>query len=139
MIKVQQLIQNQCFLQEAGDYLEANGYSRKAGELVTGCLYFFNGTKAVMVYGDNVDFLIHDDGEPDQRSVGYRRYMAVTSISDLDLFKWMLLFHIADVVPLKQFMKEAKREVPADVTGFMVQIFDHFRITENHNAVPLGY
>lgn len=131
--------QNPFFLVEAGEYLEANGYTRTEGEMVAGTIYFYKDGKAVMVYNDNVDFMITDDGEPDQRKPGYSRYMALTGISDLDLFKWMLLFHMADIVPLKQFIREARKEAAGNVQDVFLQIFDHFRITENHNAVPLGY
>jgi hypothetical protein len=142
MIKVQQSSTNPCFLEEAGDYLVANGYSRKDGQHLNGCIYFFNGDKAIMVYNDNVDFMVYDDGEEGQRRAGYYRYKAHTGIADLDLFKWMLLFHIADIVPMQQFIQAARKEVPEKVAALndvFVQIFDHFRITENHNAVPLGY
>jgi hypothetical protein len=139
MIKVQQTKQNECFLQEAGDYLKANGYTRSEGEYVNGCIYFTKADKSVIVHGDNVDFLIRDEGEPEQRKPSNSRYMALTGISDLDMFKWMLLFHIADIVTMQQFITQARKEVPAQVNEVFVQIFDHFRITENQNAVPIGY
>lgn len=139
MIKVQQTQQNKCFLQEAGDYLVANGYKQSEGSYVNGAMYFTKDDKSVIVYGDNVDFLIRDEGEPGQRKPSNSRYMAHTGIADLDLFKWMLLFHIADVVPMQQFISQARKEVPAQVNEVFVQIFDHFRINENHNAVPIGY
>lgn len=131
------------FLEEAGEYLEANGYLRRDGELAVNTIYFTSkkADKAVVVYNDNVDFMVFNDGEEGQQRSGYRRYMAHTGIADLDIFKWMLLFHIADVVPMKEFIKEARKEDPAGVgviNDVFVQIFDHFR-TENHNAVPVGY
>lgn len=142
MIKIKQTIENPCFLKEAGEYLEANGYTRKDGQRVSGTLYFFNGAKGVIVYNDNVDFVIHDDGEPDQRRPGYSRYMALTGISDLDMFKWMLAFHIADIVPMQHFIQAARKEVPADVAALnsvFVTIFDHFKVTDDRNAVPVNY
>lgn len=129
MLKVQQTKQNHCFLD---DKTSGTTY-------INGSIRFEKGGTAVIVYGDNVDFLTWNDGEPGQRAAGYSRYMAVTSIADLDLFKWMLLFHIADIVPLKDFIKEAQKECLDDVRGFTVQLFDHFRISENHNAVPVNY
>lgn len=139
MIKVQQTKHNQFFLQEAGEYLEANGYTTTGSSYINGSIRFEKGNTAVIVYGDNIDFLTWNDGEPGQRAAGYSRYMAVTSIADLDIFKWMLLFHIADVVHLQQFIKEARRQDPGDIDGFTVQVFDHFRVNDNHNAVPINY
>jgi hypothetical protein len=142
MTKLQNSIENPHFLQEAGEYLEANGYIKKEGSLVNGTIYFFKGDKGVVVYNDNVDFVIYDDGEPDQRRSGYTRYMQVTGISDLDLFKWMLLFHITDIVPMSQFIGRARKELSGDVAalnGVFVQLFDHFRVGENHNSVPVNY
>lgn len=141
MTKVQQSTTNPCFPEEAGEYLEANGYLRSEGDLVANTIYFTakKGDKAVVVYNDNVDFMVYDDGEEGQRRAHYSRYMAHTGIADLDIFKWMLLFHIADVVPMQQFIKEARKVEPAGVNEVFVQIFDHFRISENHNAVPIGY
>lgn len=139
MLKVQQTKRNQCFLEEAGEYLKANGYKITGNAYINGSIRFEKGDTAVIVYGDNVDFLAWDDGEPGQRGEGYSRYMALTSIADLDLFKWMLLFHIADIVPLKDFIKEAQKECLDDVQGFTVQLFDHFRVNANHDAVPINY
>ncbi len=133
MIKVQQTKQNACFLEAAGDYLVSNGYTRSAASHINGSIRFIKGDTLVIVYGDNVDFLTSDAGEPDQRNAHFSRFMALTGISELDLFKWMLMFHIADIVPMQQFIKEAKKEEPADVTGFIVQIFDHFK------AEPISY
>lgn len=130
---------NPHFLEEAGDYLVAAGYKPSDGQQLNNALYFFNGSKAVVVYHDHVDFMIYDEGGEGQRRAGYHPYMQFTGIDALDMFRWMLLFHIADVVPLRQFIKDVKKEEPADITGFMVQIFDHFRATEDHNAVPVNY
>lgn len=142
MLKVQQTKQNACFLQEAGDYLVSNGYKKSEGSYVNGATYFIKGDKSVIVYGDNVDFLIRDEGEPDQRRPSNSRYMALTGISELDLFKWMLLFHIGDIVPMQQFIKEVKKQDPAGVkalNGVFVTIFDHFRAVDNHGGVPINY
>lgn len=142
MTKVQNSnMQSPFFNIEAGDYLEANGYLRRDGDLVPNTIYFTakKGDKALVVYNDNVDFMVYDDGEEGQRLPGYSRYMAHTGIADLDIFKCMLLFHIADVVPMQQFIKEAKKVEPTGVNEVFVQIFDHFRITDNHNSVPVCY
>jgi len=139
MTKVQNKIENPNFLKEAGEYLVANGYSNKKNVLT---LYFYKGDKGVIIYNDKVDFIVYDDGERDQCKPGYSRYMAFTGISDLDIFKWMLLFHIADIVPMQQFIQAAKKEVPGDVKtmgGWIVQIFDHFQVTGDHNALPVNY
>jgi hypothetical protein len=140
MLKVQQTITNNpCFLEEAGGYLVANGFARAERSHLNGNISFTKGDLRIIVYGDNVDFLTSDAGEPDQRNAHYSRYMAHTGIGDLDLFKWMLLFHIANVVPLKRFIEEARKVDLAGVEGFTVQIFDHFGVTDNHNAVPVNY
>lgn len=142
MIKVQQVQHNPCFSKEAGDYLVANGYTRRDGQHITGTIYFFKGDKGLIVYGDNVDFLVRDEGEPDQRNAHNSRYMALTGISDLDMFKWMLVFHIADIVPMQQFIQAARKEVPGEVPALhniFKTAFDHFKVTDNHNAVPVNY
>jgi hypothetical protein len=134
MLKVQQTKRNQCFLEAAGDYLVANGYKKHESSYINGSIRFEKGDTAVIVYGDNVDFLTWNNGEAGQHKGGYSRFMAVTSIASLDIFKWMLLFHIADVVPLAQFIKEARKE-ETTAGGFTVKLYDHFRV----NAVPINY
>lgn len=108
--KLQKENQNPCFLEEAGEYLEANGYKRSEGSSLPGATYFFKKELGVVVYGDNADFIIYDEGEPDQRRECYRRYMCITDIARLDIFKWMLLFHISDTVPLQDFIKSIPAE-----------------------------
>ena len=127
---------NPHFLEEAGDYLVATGYKRMDGQTT---LTFSNGNKAVMILGDNADFMIYDDGEDGQRRARFHRYMQFSGIDGLDMFKWMLLFHITDIVPMQQFVQKEKKEAPADVTGFMVQINEYFRIGDNKDAVPINY
>lgn len=135
MTKVKNNSTNPHFLREAGDYLVANGYTRTDGELVTNTLYFYNGQRAVVVYNDHVDFMIYHDEEKGQRRAGYHQYHSFTSIGDLDLFKWMLLFHITEVVPMEQFMPREKREVSEGGPGFLLQVFEHFRT----DKVPVNY
>jgi hypothetical protein len=119
---------NPFFLNEAGDYLEANGYTRKEGELVTGYTYFFKNGKGVVIYNDNVDFMIHHDEEHGQRKAGYSRYMQLSGIADLNIFKWMLLFHIADIVPLKEFIRETRAaQITADL---FTDVLQHFTTSE---------
>lgn len=130
---------NPFFLEAAGEYLEANGYKRSDGELVNNAIYFFDGKQAVVVYNDHVDFMTYDNGEPGQRREGYSKYMSFAGIADLDIFKWMLLLHVADIVPLKQFVKEVRKESPTDVVGFVNQMLGHFRVAEDRNAVPINY
>lgn len=107
--------QNPHFCTQAADYLQANGFQMSDGNnvpdflRVNHTLYFFqNGNdKCLVIYGDNADFMIYDEGEPDQRASGYKRYMSLTGIISLSLFDWMLMFHIADLVRLNDFFAGA--------------------------------
>lgn len=116
--------QNHCFLEEAGDYLEANGYQRSEGKLVDNALYFLKDGNGVVIYGDNVDFMVSTEEEPGQRRAGFVRHMALAGIAGLDIFKWMLLFHVTDTVPLQGFIKTAtKGKAQVDMLG---ELASHF-------------
>jgi hypothetical protein len=133
---------NPFFLEEAGEYLEENGYTRGHGKIVSDTIYFFNGKHAVVIYDDRVEFQIYDDGETEQRRAGYSKYMSFAGIGDLDLSKWMLLLHIADIVPMKDFISTEKKEAAvssSQLNDVFVQIFDRFGIANNRNAVLINH
>lgn len=131
---------NPLFVEEAGEYLIANGYIASDGVLNPNTTYYFKQGKGVVVFGDKVEFILHHDEEPMQRLEGYQRYMSFEGISELMIFDWMLLFHIADIVPLKQFIKGVIKEgVNVTADEILGPLFKHFRVTENREAVPENY
>lgn len=130
---------NPHFLQDAADYLVANGYTMEEGRIATDAVMFLKGDLAVAVYGDNADFLRINPKE--ERSRGqFTRVHAFTGIDGLEIFEWMLLFHVTSTVPLKQFIRQVKKESSGQIHPLFQEIFErHFRIGTNHDAVPLNY
>lgn len=141
MAKVSIQIKNPNFCADAAEYLIKNGYEMKEGSMVNNALYFFKDGKAVVVYGDNVDFMLHDAGEPEQRQQGYKRTMAITSISELSLFDWMLMFHVAQIITLRDFIKLCvKSGVRNSTEELFRDMLTHFQIVENsHKSLPICY
>lgn len=117
-------VTNPFFLEEAGEYLEANGYERTEHSFFSNVIFFRRGDRGIAVMGDNVDFLVFDEGEPEQRNAHFARCHSFTGISDLDLQKWIFLFHIADIVPLKEFVKQVRKE--PDGEKQVEDLFAHF-------------
>ena len=117
---------------EAGQYLIANGFShsRMFGR-TSNTHYFHKGDIGVVFYGDSADFVI-------KSANGLKRKMSLTCISSLNLFDWMLMFHVAKVVPLKSFIRSSAN-AGKDVHGAMTQLFEHFRVMDNHESVTVDY
>lgn len=131
---------NPLFVEEAGDYLIANGYIASDGVLNPNTTYYFKQGKGVVVFGDKVEFLLHHDEEPMQRLEGYQRYMSFEGISELEIFDWMLLLHIADIVPLRQFIKGVIKEgVNVTADEILGPLFKHFKVTDDREAVIENY
>lgn len=101
---------NTHFCWEAAEYLEVNGFKMSEGDLIKETLYFVKGDKAVVIYNDNADFLIHHGEEPEQRAKGFSRHMSITGISHMTLLDWIFQLHVGDMVPLQQFIKGVIRE-----------------------------
>jgi hypothetical protein len=122
---------NPDFPPEVGDYLAAHGYRRM--NCRNGLIQFYKGDKAIMVWQDSIDFLQQDNAGT------YKRYRSVSGIGDLSEFDWTMVLHVGGAVTLKELVRKVKKEMPEEVPGFMVTIYDHFRITDDHNAVPVNY
>ncbi|MDE3249421.1 MAG: hypothetical protein KGO82_12215 [Bacteroidota bacterium] len=95
---------------------------------------------SIIVHHDNLTVLVQVDAEPGQRMPQNKVVKALTGISDLKLFDWILLFHAFRIIRLKpittKVMKEGVSFNPAEA---LESIFKHFRVTEDHNAVPTSY
>lgn len=131
---------NPCFCEDAGDYLEANGFIRADQKIINDAIYFFKDGVGVVIYGDNADFMLQHEAEPGQRNSEYKRFAAYTGISALKIFEWMLLLHISGIIPIKSFlhnvMKEGVQFGPKDL---LQDLFSYFQVTDNIDALPLGY
>lgn len=129
-------------LEEVSDYLEANGFRRADGsDRNSHTTYFYKDDMLVVIKGDNIDFLLRHDEEPEQRTGGYSSIFQLCGISSIEtLFDFMLLFHITKAVPLHSFIKGAmKQGVAFRKDDFMDSIMKHFKVTDDHNAIPLNY
>lgn len=113
----QKEIFNPNFLETAGSYLEANGFTKKYGSYNENSIFFLKGDNGVIITNNTAEFKVYYDGEPDQQKAGYVKFMSLTGIGDLDLFKWMWLFHIAGLVPIKDFLKLVPQEDVVDFTN----------------------
>lgn len=111
-------------LVEVAEYLQANGFVASATKIPSKTFFFQKGNRLVVIMNDNVDFMIRNsNGQLDQQS-------AFVGISTLDLFGWMLLLHIANAVPLREFIGRAKAE-QCDVTEALASIFKSIAINQS--------
>ena len=140
MIQSNDKLSNPCFNDEAGQYLEAAGFIRSDRKFINDAIYFFKDGVGVIIYNDNVDFVQQHDGEPGQRNGEFKRFQSFTGISALTLFDWMMLFHITKVVTMREFMNSVIKEgVHFSTADLLGDLFKHFQVTEDKNAIPLGY
>ena len=129
---------NPCFNTEVGEYLEANGFTDMT-EANEDRITYVGSDVSIIIKNDRVDIVQYYDGD-DDRLQDMKRIASYTGISSLSLFDWMLLLHISKVVPIKKFMAAVKKEEPGNTTLDMLQsLFSHFKITDDKNALPLGY
>lgn len=136
--KVQQK-SNPNFCEEAGEYLEANGYEREDARFFTNSIYFMRGGIGVIIYNNKAEFMCRHDGD-DDRKEGYSQFAAFEGISQLELFDWMLLFHITGIVTLKSFVKNVKEQCPEEgPMAFMNSIMKHFQIADTPKSIPVAY
>jgi hypothetical protein len=124
---------NPHFLEAAGKYLEANGYTRSEAACFSRTIFFYKEGKGVAILNDNADFVYYEKANPEVSLPVFRRYMALTSIGGLDIFKWKLLFHIADLVPIKPALLSGTPTIDP-----VSQIFAHFNLL-NRKAIPTAY
>lgn len=90
---------NPTFLDDATDYLRANGYSRSKSVSST-TLYFGKKNVSVIVSDDSIEAFRLIDGAP-------QGYQTFTGASFLNEFNLMLVLQAMGVVSLKSVAKEA--------------------------------
>lgn len=129
-------VNNPFFLEEAGAYLEENGYERSNGAFLSNTIFFFKEGRGVAISNDNADFVTYTDGNPQQSLPLFNRYMALTGISGLTLFNWMLALHIADIVPIRTFLKSVQAEEPR--VDLVAELLSHFTQFGNR-PLPMSY
>lgn len=104
MVKVTQIF-NSNTLEEVSDYLVANGFFRKEKNL-TGTM-FIKDDKSVLIYADKISFREYD---PRHDDIEFAEFASFEGINILNTVDWIYLLHITGIVPLKQFLKNIKRE-----------------------------
>lgn len=132
--------QSPLFSESASDYLEANGFRRSDSKHFPGqIVYFLKDSMAIEIRNDSVEVKSFHPADQEEGARWITDFK-FNGISKLDDFGWMLLFHITDVVPLKVFLRGLIREGAfISKSDLMSSIFEHFKVTENHEAVPVGY
>lgn len=124
------------FPESAGEYLELNGWEPGAGSEFVG-QYYIKGDEMITLQVNFIQFLTHQD-EANGQKAGYSIRHSFSGIGDLSEFNWMLLFHITGAVPLRQFVKVARKE--SQIHPLFEEILHrHFRIGQSHDSIPENY
>lgn len=119
------------FPEEAGMYLETNGFKRAENE-DSRHISFFTDSKAVIATGNSIQFLELQDEEYGQRSKGFAVVATYSGIQNIPgMFEWMMLFHLAGCVRLKDYMKIAKKEGLITSPDEVLNLFGHNAIAAN--------
>lgn len=128
------------FLEEAGEYLEAHGFRRADSPAAPGsATYYLNGSKAVEIRGNKLEVAYYHPGDDDRKGE-FRTLHTFTGIEQLDLFGFMLLFHLTGVATIRQLAKGAMQEgVRFNPDVVLNELFAHFKVTEDREAVPMNY
>lgn len=129
-------VNNPCFLADAGEYLEENGYKRSEGAFFSKTIFYYKDSRGVAISGDSADFVTYGPEDPERIMPGFNRYMALTGISHLNLFNWMLAFHITDIVPMQHFLKSVQEQAPQ--VDLIADLFSHFNQV-HHKPIPVSY
>lgn len=90
------------------DYLEANGfvlYPSSDGHSIT----YGTREKSVYLKYDKATFYQYYEGSDDE-APDFSEYGSVSGLDQLDMFKWQLILHAFDVVPLRSFIQRARKE-----------------------------
>jgi hypothetical protein len=101
------------------DYLVACGFKQYLSDNKR-TYTFINDTKAVAITGNKISFMDWYCCD-DDRSTDFSEYASVTGLDQLDLFKFQLLCHSFDLVPLKQFIQKV-REHTDELDRFLNKI-----------------
>lgn len=116
---------NSLFL-EASQYLEANGFRKKEGKLIEKAIFYLKDGNGVALFNDRMEFYKQD------KSREFVKQMTIQLDAELDTFKWMLLLHATDTVPIKKFAKVVKEiaEKPGEEMSFVVDVFQSLSILQ---------
>lgn len=87
-------------------YLEANGFHLYVSDDKR-TVSAIDRERGVQIRNDTASFLKYYHGSDDE-TADFSIYASVSGVSQMDIFKWQLVLHAFDVVPLQQFMKRAK-------------------------------
>ena len=130
---------NQLFLEDAADYLLANGYKKSNSLEIGTAEYYFSHDLVVEIRGDKMEVATYVAGDTD-RNAEYKTLHSVTGIGCFDMAAWIFLFHITGVVPIRAFIKGLIKEgVFMNGEDVFKSVFAHFKVTGDHNAVPTCY
>jgi hypothetical protein len=118
------------FPDDFSDYLLANGWERQAVQ--SSWISFHRNDCRLIVKGDTLDLMIWNDDAPGKPS--WSLLFSFTGWSMLNTFTWMLLLHVINVVPIKQFLKRVKQEY-SQCTAPVEQFLEHFQV----DKLPTAY
>lgn len=96
--------------QEFFDYLFVNGFDgswSKDGHTWTA----IHNDKLIHIKFDRISFSTFCEGD-EQTYPDFSEYGSVDGVSQLDLFKFQLILHAFDIVPLQQFIKRVRHTEP---------------------------
>lgn len=132
--------QSPLFSESASDYLEANGFLRSESKHFPGqVVYFLKDSIAIEVRNDSIEMKTFHPTDQEEGSRWITDFK-FNGISRLDEFGWMLLFHITGAVPMRAFFRGLIQEgAYISHADLFNSIFQHFKVTDNHEAVPVGY
>lgn len=97
---------NPNFPAEFAEFLLANHFICKQDK---GSLGFRNGDVLLTVVNDQVDLFIYHPEQDGQEAEKWVFSQNHSGLSQLNLFGWILLMHIMDVLKISDFMRNAKR------------------------------
>lgn len=90
-------------------YLICNGYNAHESDDKT-MVTCVDRRTSVQFKNDTATFWTYYDGGEDE-APDFKEYGSVSGLAHLDAFKWQLICHAFNVVPLQQFIQRAKREI----------------------------
>lgn len=124
------------FSDDAAEYLEIHGW-KPLLPVQNNTLHFAKNDRTITVKGDTILFQTWFEGEDGQRYTHLHVDHMVTGLDSLDFFKWTLLFHAMDVVPLKEFVAKARAEKTDDT---LYSIFaDQMKMQGARAELPTNY
>lgn len=93
------------------DYLEGNGFVGSWSEDGLSWSSLANYKRVAIKY-DKITFSTFHEGD-EQTYPDFSEYGSVDGVSQLDIFKFQMILHAFDVVPISQFIKRLVRQEPS--------------------------